>query len=252
MSPADYYRPASVLPALAEYVEKNILPLYEAHDAAHGPEHVQTVLRNSFDLLAEWTEKTRFDEPDKISGRQKEELSRDGFDLPDTDISGAGPGIRESLDPNLVYTIACYHDVGIRFGRETHEITGAKWLWEDAALEQFFSAGERRLMKEAIEDHRASRSERPRSLYGCLISEADRDVDPERIVRRSMEYGRAHYPELDDEGLVERATSHIAEKYGENGYLHLWMPCRRNEEGLEVLRGWLQDGSLAGRCRKYL
>ena len=219
MSGKIFFRPPSVKPELAEYVEANILPLYEAHDAAHGPDHVQAVLQNSFTLLGEWTE---------------------------AHPSSAPP------DPNLVYTIVCYHDVGIVFGRENHEITGAKRLWEDAALEQFFTVSERLLMKEAIEDHRASRKERPRSLYGCLISEADRDITPERIVRRSMEYGRAHHPELDGEGLVERAVGHIAEKYGENGYLHLWMPCRRNEEGLETLRRWLKDGSLAERCRNYL
>ena len=32
-----------IIPELREYIETNILPLYKAHDTAHGPEHVRVV-----------------------------------------------------------------------------------------------------------------------------------------------------------------------------------------------------------------
>ncbi len=35
-------------------------------------------------------------------------------------------------------------------------------------------------------------------------------------------------------------------------YLHLWLPCPRNEQGLATLREWLRTGELEWRCRKYL
>ncbi|WP_305117305.1 hypothetical protein [Acutalibacter muris] len=38
----------------------------------------------------------------------------------------------------------------------------------------------------------------------------------------------------------------------ETGYLHLWLPCPRNEQGLATLREWLRTGELEQRCRKYL
>ena len=196
---------------LKEYIEQNILPLYEAHDAAHGPEHVRTVLENSFDLL-------------------------DGLDV----------------DQNMVYTVAAYHDAGVRVSRERHEEISGQWLWEDRELERWFTPEQRRTMREAVEDHRASRQEPPRNIYGRIVSEADRDLDPERVVRRMVEYSLAHRPQFTEEEHIERIIGHVRDKYSETGYLHLWLPCPRNEEGLATLREWLRTGELERWCRKYL
>ncbi len=198
-------------PELKAYIEKNILPLYESHDAAHGPEHVRTVISNSFDLARGLT-----------------------------------------VDADMVYTIAAYHDVGLRFGREDHEQTSGKWLYEDEALSRWFTKEQRQVMREAVEDHRASRKEPPRSLYGRIVSEADRDIDPMRIVRRCMEFGRAQMPDADAEALIRRAMDHIEEKYGEHGYLRLWLPCPRNQAGLNTLRAWLQSGEIRNICEQFL
>ena len=101
------------------------------------------------------------------------------------------------VDPRMVYVVAIYHDLGIpSFGRKDHEKTSARLLRED---------------------HRASSGREPRSLYGKIVSEADRDIDPERIVRRCMAYGRSHFPQLTGEEQVARAVEHIREKYGEEG-----------------------------------
>ncbi len=162
--------------------------------------------------------------------------------------------LAESLDVdiNMVYAIAAYHDVGLRFGRENHEQTSGAVFMEDAAMERWFTPEQRQIMREAIEDHRASKQSEPRSIYGRIISEADRDIDPERIVRRCMEYGRANEPELDDREQIQRTIEHIGDKYGENGYLHLWLPSRKNQQGLNTLRKWLQTGEIREICEKYL
>ncbi len=200
-----------VIPELQEYIEQNILPLYEAHDSAHGPEHVRVVLENSLALL-------------------------DGLDV----------------DPSMVYTVAAYHDVGVRVSLEHHEAVSGQWLWEDRALERWFTPEQRLVMRQAVEDHRASRQEPPRNIYGRIVSEADRDLDPERVVRRMIEYSKAHWPQWSDEEHILRTIEHVKDKYSESGYLHLWLPCPRNERGLATLREWLRSGELAERCRKYL
>ena len=156
------------------------------------------------------------------------------------------------VDINMVYTIAACHDLGIRYGRENHERTSAELLIEDQKLEQWFTPEQREIMKQAVEDHRASRSEAPRSLYGRIVSEADRDIDPEEIVKRCVEYGKAHAPELTRQEQLNRAEEHIRQKYGEDGYLHLWLPCSRNEQGLSTLREWLRTGILKQKAEKYL
>ncbi|WP_305116273.1 HD domain-containing protein, partial [Acutalibacter muris] len=157
-----------IIPELREYIETNILPLYKAHDTAHGPEHVRVVLENSLALL-------------------------DGLDV----------------DPNMVYAVAAYHDVGLRVSREEHETVSGQWLWEDKSLERWFTPEQRQTMREAVEDHRASRQEPPRNIYGRIVSEADRDLDPERVVRRMMEYSKAHWPQWSAEEHIARIFDHV-------------------------------------------
>ncbi len=160
----------------------------------------------------------------------------------------------EDLDaePSMVYCIAAFHDIGIRYGRDDHELTSAKWLYEDRKLDRWFSKEQKIVMKEAIEDHRASRKVKPRSVYGCIIAEADRDIDPETVVQRCVSYALNSHPEETKEETCSRILEHIQEKYGENGYLKLWMPCRKNEEGLAVIRQWLESGEINEKIRKHL
>lgn len=158
----------------------------------------------------------------------------------------------QDVNVDMVYTVAAYHDVGVQYGREDHEMTSGKYLMEDKNLEKWFTSEQIRIMKEAVEDHRASKQTPPRSIYGCIVSEADRDVDPERIVRRCIEFGLSRFPEKTREEQLERAIEHMEEKYGENGYLHLWMPCPKNERGLATLRDWLKTGKIREVCEKYL
>ncbi len=202
--------------SLREYAEKQVLPLYEDFDKAHGPEHVRTVIANSMELAKNLL----------AEGRE--------------------------IDLDMVYAVAVYHDVGIRYGRKNHEAASGKWLMEDKELARWFTEGQRQTMREAVEDHRASRQEPPRNLYGRIVSEADRDLEPERILRRCVEYGLANYPELSDEEQIRRVLEHVRDKYGEEGYLHLWLPCPKNEQGLATLREWLKTGELEQKCRAFL
>ncbi|MBQ1478349.1 MAG: HD domain-containing protein [Erysipelotrichaceae bacterium] len=156
------------------------------------------------------------------------------------------------VDINMVFTIAAYHDIGLPQGRENHEITSGRYLYEDKNLRHWFSEEEILLMKEAVEDHRASRRERPRSIYGCIVAEADRDIKPERILERCAEYEKAHHPGSSREDVIKACVEHIHEKYGRNGYLKLWISSKRNEEGLEKIRSWIDDGSLSERLSVYL
>lgn len=97
-------------------------------------------------------------------------------------------------DINMVYTVAAYHDLGMSGPRAIHHITGGKILAADARLKKWFSPEQIKIMREAVEDHRASASRAPRSLYGKIIAEADRDIDVEVVIRRTVQYGLSNYP----------------------------------------------------------
>ena len=151
-------------------------------------------------------------------------------------------------DINMVYVIAAYHDLGMRGPRAIHHITSGKILAQDARLRHWFSPEQINIMREAVEDHRASASHAPRSLYGKIIAEADRDIDVETIFRRAIEYGLANYPELDYEGQWQRFRQHMDEKYSVNGYIRLWIPGSPNEQRLKELRNIIAQPS---QLREY-
>lgn len=200
---------------LRAYIEENILPLYRGFDQAHGPEHVRHVIQNSFELI---------------------------------------PAARElygQVDANMVYAIAAYHDTGLQSGRENHEVTSGQYLMADEKLRSWFTEEQLAVMREAVEDHRASAGREPRSVYGRIVSEADRDIVPERIVERCLEYGHKHYPGLTGEEQTQRAVAHMKEKYAADGYMKRYLPCPQNEEGLQTLRSWLNTGEIYEICKRF-
>lgn len=195
----------TVNPALKAYVEAEILPRYTHFDKAHQLDHIETVIRQSAALY--------------------DMLSAQGI----------------ALDPDMVYTIAAYHDLGIVNGRENHHTDSGKILMADPELKKYFTEEQLLTMKEAVEDHRASSKNEPRSLYGRIVAEADRQIDPRTIVVRTLQYGLEHYPELDKAGHFARAEAHLHEKYGEGGYLRLWFPESENARKLAELRRLIAD-----------
>lgn len=140
------------------------------------------------------------------------------------------------VDLLMVYVIAAYHDLGLCEGRELHHLVSGKILLADETLKQWFTDEQLLTMKEAIEDHRASNKQAPRSIYGKIVAEADRIIDPGVTLRRTVQYGLGNYPQLDKEKQYVRFLEHLNSKYAEGGYLKLWIPQSANARRLEELR----------------
>lgn len=144
-------------------------------------------------------------------------------------------------DVNMVYAIAAYHDLGMSGPRAIHHITGGKILAADRRLDRWFSPDQISVMKEAVEDHRASASREPRSIYGKIVAEADRDLTPEVVFARAVEYGLDHYPDLDRERQWQRFERHMEQKYSSEGYIKLWIPNSPNHKYLTAVREVIAD-----------
>ena len=141
-----------------EFVERQILPRYNAFGESHGLRHVTRVIKNSLRLA---------------------------------DVTGA--------DIDMVYVIAAYHDLGM---------------------------------------------EGPRSIYGKIVAEADRDIDVHEIFLRAIQYGKENDPDKTVEEHWERFAQHMDEKYSNNGYIKLWIPNSPNEKALKELRNIIEDKKL--------
>ena len=186
-----------------EFVERQILPRYNAFGESHGLRHVTRVIKNSLRLA---------------------------------DVTGA--------DIDMVYVIAAYHDLGMEGPRAIHHLTSGKILMADARLKKWFNADQLKVMKEAVEDHRASSSRQPRSIYGKTVAEADRDIDVHEIFLRAIQYGKENGPNKTVEEHWERFAQHMDEKYSNNGYIKLWIPNSPNEKALKELRNIIEDKKL--------
>lgn len=145
------------------------------------------------------------------------------------------------VNPEILYAAAAYHDLGLCEGREKHHLVSGRIIREDKVLLNWFSVEEIEVIAEAAEDHRASNETPPRSIYGKIIAESDRLIDPETVIRRTVQYGFAHYPQMNREQMWERTLTHLQKKYGYGGYLKLWIPESSNSCRLEELRKIIAD-----------
>ncbi len=189
---------------LQRYVEDMIIPRYAAFDKAHQGDHVKMVIAQSIQIAS------------KLPG----------------------------ISVEMAYVVAAFHDLGLINGRENHHIDSRKILESDEFLKSRFSESQLRIMGEAVEDHRASKGSRPRNDYGLIVAEADRFIDCDTILRRTIQYGLRNYPELDKARQFQRALDHLKAKYGRGGYLKIWMPGSENESRLEALRQIIDNSSL--------
>lgn len=145
------------------------------------------------------------------------------------------------VDIDMVYTIAAYHDTGLSQGRENHHTASAQIVASDTKLREWFSEEQIVTIMEAIEDHRASSKCAPRSIYGRIVAEADRCIDPITVIRRTIQFGLKHYPDLSPEQHFARCQEHLKEKYSREGYLRLWIPYSDNAAKLALLRQIMED-----------
>ncbi len=163
---------------LENYIRTQILPQYEKNDSGHSLEHIDYVLKRCF----------------KFSKQS------------------------QNIDFNILYTIATFHDIAHHIDKKNHEKLSAESFYNDEKMSEFFTKEERIIIKEAIEDHRASANTEPRSDYGKIISSADRSTDIDDFLRRTHAYTLKHFPDCSKEEMLKRAYNHTEQKYGKEGY----------------------------------
>lgn len=144
-------------------------------------------------------------------------------------------------DKDIVYAVAAYHDLGLKYGRKGHEAASRKLVESDSTLKEFFTDEEISIIGEAAEDHRSSLAYEPRSLYGKIISEADRDVNFERLLSRTISFSLDHYPDFVKQETYDQVYAHMIEKYGPNGRIKLWLAYKPNVVNLEKVHAILAN-----------
>ncbi|MDD2377692.1 MAG: HD domain-containing protein [Bacilli bacterium] len=163
---------------LKNYITNNIFPMYNKNEEGHGINHILYVINRSL----------KFAES------------------------------KEDINYDMVYTIAAYHDCGHYIDHKNHETISAQMLINDKNLLNYFTIEQIKTMKEAVEDHRASLEHEPRSIYGKIVSSADRNTNIDSILERTYAYRKKHNSNNDIDFIIEDSKKHIIEKFGKDGY----------------------------------
>lgn len=163
---------------LIKYIEQIVNYHYNLNDKGHGIEHAKYVINRSFEFAYQV----------------------------------------ESINLEMVYVIAAYHDVAHHIDAKNHETISAKMLMEDKKLKDFFTDEQIKIMSEAVEDHRSSMETEPRSIYGKIVSSADRNTSVEVTLKRCYSYNRRHFSELKESEIIEECRKFLLKKFGINGY----------------------------------
>lgn len=163
---------------LIKYIEQIVNYHYNLNDKGHGVEHAKYVINRSFEFAYQV----------------------------------------ESINLEMVYVIAAYHDVAHHIDAKNHETISAKMLMEDKKLKDFFTDEQIKIMSEAVEDHRSAMETEPRSIYGKIVSSADRNTSVEVTLKRCYSYNRRHFSELKESEIIEECRKFLLKKFGINGY----------------------------------
>ena len=163
---------------LQKYIEENIFPSYEKNDLGHNLEHIKYVIDRSLKFA------------NQIN----------------------------NINYDMVYVVAAYHDIGHYIDAKNHEKVSAEMLLDDKKLRDFFTEDEIKIMADAVYDHRASLEGEPRSIYGKIVSSADRNTILEIPLKRTYSYRVAHNENYNIDEIIEESRLHLQEKFGIDGY----------------------------------
>ncbi len=190
---------------LYTYLNNEILPKYNQNIGGHDVEHIKYVVNRCFDLISE-------------------------FNL--------------DVNYNMIYTIAIFHDIGYNKDPDNHEQVSANMFNKDEYVKNFFTDDENTIIYEAIVDHRASLEYEARSIYGKIVSSADREISVENMLTRSLRYQKDKHinenPNLDD--VIEYSYKKLYSKYSKNnGYAKMYFKDKKYLDYIEKINELLDN-----------
>ena len=193
----------TVNPKIAEYIKTQIFPRYSMANG-HGLDHIENVIARSLDFA------------ERINNGDIKTTAKDFKNLP----KELKPTKKQKVNCDMCFVVAAFHDLGRDKNNKLHHLVSAGYLLTDDFIAEYFTRGQIRVMADAIMDHRASNELDPTTIYGRIVSSADRDTDCYDIMRRAYAYNRSLHPGYTEEESVEETRERICRKFvGESAYV---------------------------------
>lgn len=198
---------------LREYIKNEIKPVYKTFDNAHGTAHFKFVTENCIEY-----------------GKQLQEQGMD-------------------VNLEISYVVGAFHDIGISVEREGHALHSGKIVRHDAKLKEFYSADAIEMIAQAVEDHSSHLKYEPRSIYGKIVADADRNNSMYLVFSRPIKYGLKHEKDNSREDHINRVYDFVQDKFGRNGYVKYWLDIPQTRKEQDQI--WtLLDNEFA--CKSYI
>lgn len=195
------------------YINSAVKPVYKTFDKAHSISHFNFVTKNCVDY---------------------------GTEL-----------IRKGIDVNLeiAYVVGALHDIGISKGREGHAKSSGEIVRNDKKLREFYSEEEIEMIAQAVEDHSSHLEYEPRSIYGKIVADADRNNTMYLVFSRPIKFGVKYEKNNDRETHINRAYDFVQKKFGRNGYVKYWLDIPNTTKAQEQIWNLLDDEKA---CKNYI
>lgn len=189
---------------LKDYIEQNIFPQYDTNIGGHGLDHINQVIERTFEIIKEFN-------------------------------------LEVNLD--IAYTIAAYHDLGYKKDPDNHEEVSAKMFLDDIIMQDFFNEEDRKIIYEAIIDHRASLEYEARNIYGKIVSSADREISVENMLKRSYLFQKDKHKDENptQDEIIAYSYKKLSSKYGKGGYAKMYYPDKKYLEFINEMQDLIEN-----------
>lgn len=190
---------------LKDYINKTIKAKYKNFDKGHNISHFNFVTKNCVNYAKQLIDKG------------------------------------EDIDLDIAYIVGAFHDYGLQDGREDHAKTSALYVLKDKILVKYYDKDTIKLIAEAVEDHSSHLNYPPRSIYGKIVADADRNNTVYLVFSRPMKYALTHDKNLTREEHIENVYEFVQKKFGRKGYVKYWLDIEDTRKEQQRLFKLLDD-----------
>lgn len=154
------------------------------------------------------------------------------------------------VDLDIAYVVGAFHDIGIQDGREGHALASGKYVRADKMLAKHYDPETVELIAQAVEDHSSHLKYEPRSIYGKIVADADRNNTMYLVFSRPVKYGIKNEPKtFSREDHINRVYEFVNEKFGRNGYVNYWLDIPDTKQAQQQVWNLLDNEA---ECKAYI
>ena len=198
---------------LRQYIRNEIKEKYKSFDKGHNISHFNFVTKNCVNYAKKLIEK--------------------GYEI----------------DLDIAYIVGAFHDIGISLGREGHALSSGKIVRQDEMLKKYYSSEEIEMIAQAVEDHSSHLGYEPRSIYGKIVADADRNNTCYLVFSRPVKYGLKNEAGLTRQQHIDRVYDFVVAKFGRQGYVKYWLDIEDTKKEQNAVWELLDNEKL---CKMYI